>query len=385
MTTTKNVLISGASIAGPAAAFWLRRFGYNPTVVERFPGIREGGQAVDFRGPVHRTVLERMGLLDAIRERALTSKPFAFVDDTGKTKASMPADFAGGEIEIRRGPLSKILYDATCDTTEYIFGDWITSVEEQPDGVRVTFHNGSPRTFDLVIGADGMNSGLRPMVFGDDKQNLHFKGWYFAVFPHIEKWEREEHIWVYNEPGRAASPGQLMFHSDELDYDRHDIEAQKQIVADRFAGMGYRTPEVLEAMWAATEFYMDSISLVRMERFTKGRFALVGDAGYGATFGGFGTGLAVVGAYVLAGELAAAGGDHNAAFPLYEAQLGPYSKGGQGGGAGKFLAPASKAGIWQRNVTVKMMFRGPFAKMIERIDKRIASNFTLKDYAVSDR
>src|SRR5690348_15394127 len=152
MTKTKHVLISGASVAGPALAFWLRRFGFHPTVVERAPALRPGGQAVDFRGQVHLTVLRRMGLLDEIRAHRTSPKKWVFVDAAGRPRASLPADFAGGEVEIRRGDLSRILYEATRSDTEYLFGDWITSLTETGSGVEVTFEHGLPRRFDLVIG-----------------------------------------------------------------------------------------------------------------------------------------------------------------------------------------------------------------------------------------
>src|SRR5882762_926827 len=166
MTANKNVLISGASIAGPALAFWLRRFGFNPTVVERAAGLREGGSAVDFRGPVHLTVLRRMGILDEIHRHRTTPKKWVFVDDNGRQKASLPANFAGGDVEIRRGDLSHILYEVTKDDTEFMFGDHITSVNETSHGVHVTFDKGAPRTFDLVVGADGMHSAVRALAFG---------------------------------------------------------------------------------------------------------------------------------------------------------------------------------------------------------------------------
>jgi 2-polyprenyl-6-methoxyphenol hydroxylase-like FAD-dependent oxidoreductase len=378
MTTNKNVLISGASIAGPALAFWLRRFGFNPTVVERAAKPREGGSAVDFRGPVHLTVLRRMGILDAIRERQTNPREWVFVDDRGKRKASLPANFAGGEVEIRRGDLSRILLDATTDT-EYLYDDWITAVNETPHGVHVTFDKAAPRTFDLVVGADGMHSGVRALAFGAESEFSHYTGSYFATFS-APRFDAERDLLIHNAPGLFACPGLFVFRApEEIAYDRRDVDAQKRLVADRFAAAGWRTGEYVEAMLEAPDFYLDSISTVKMERFTRGRFALLGDAGYGSTLGGMGTGMAIVGAYVLAGELAAAGGDHRVAFPSYEQQLGPYARGPQGN-PGKFLAPATKAKIWQRNQLFKIFTLGPVIKMVGRFDMKMASNLALKDY-----
>ncbi|HEU5473624.1 MAG TPA: FAD-dependent monooxygenase [Actinophytocola sp.] len=379
MTENKSILISGASVAGPALAYWLRRFGFSPTVVERSPALREGGAAVDFRGAVHLTVLERMGLLEEIRRHRTSPKPWVFVDAAGRPKAELPADFAGGEVEIRRGDLSRILYQASCDGAEYIFGDWITSLTETAGGVEVTFRHGPPRRFDLVVGADGMHSGVRALAFGDESELCRFMGFHFASCNEAHRWTDEENVLVYNAPGLMVAPGLFVFRSGPLDYQRYDVAAQKRIVADAFAGAGWRTAELVEDMLAAPDFYLDSISHVRMEHVVRGRFALVGDAGYGATMGGMGTGLAVVGAYVLAGELAAAGGDHRIAFPAYESQLLPYARGCQGN-AGRFMAPAKRSHIWQRNQLVKLITRGPVSKLIGRMDMKAATALALKDY-----
>lgn len=383
MTTSKNILISGASVAGPALAFWLRRFGFNPTVVERDPALRDGGNAVDFRGPAHLTVLRKMGILDKIVEHKTTPKPWVFIDANGKKKARLPADFAGGEVEIRRGDLSRILYEVTRESTAYMFGDWITSVNETPHGVHVTFAKSAPRTFDLVVGADGMHSAVRALAFGDESRFSKYMDAYFASFNENERWTHDENVLIYNEPGLMVTAGLLIFRPDggPLRYDRHDVAQQKKLVADAYVGAGWRTQEIIAEMLAAPDFYLDSISHIRMDQITRGRFALLGDAGYGATMGGMGTGLGIVGSYVLAGELAAAGGDHRIAFPAYESQMLPYAKGCQGIGAGKFLAPASKARIWQRNQFAKLITRGPVAKMIGRMDLKVASAITLKDYA----
>jgi 2-polyprenyl-6-methoxyphenol hydroxylase-like FAD-dependent oxidoreductase len=380
MTQTKNVLISGASVAGPALAFWLRRFGFHPTVVERAPALRPGGQAVDFRGPVHLTVLRRMGLLDEIHEHRTSPKKWVFVDRDGTQKASLPADFAGGEVEIRRGDLSLILYQATRERTEYIFGDWITSLTETPDGVDVTFDKGVSRRFDLVIGADGMHSGVRALAFGPESEHARFMGSYFASFGVPDELTRDPDLLIFNAPRLFVSPGLFVFRSERLDYDRNDVDEQKRIVADLYRGAGWRTEAIVEAMLAAPDFYLDSISHITMERFTRGRFALLGDAAWGTTLGGMGTGMGMVGAYLLAGELAEAGGNHEVAFAKYQEQMRPYSKGTQGD-AGKFLAPATNAKIWQRNQIFKLINTRPVLKLIGRFDLKVASNLELKNYA----
>lgn len=374
---TKTILISGAGVAGPALAFWLGHNGFQPTAVERAAALREGGQAVDFRGPAHFGALRRMGLLDEIHANRTHPKPWVFVDEAGKEKSRMPADFAGGDVEIRRGDLSRILYEAGRDGTEYLFGDRITSLTETADGVHVTFEHARPRRFDLVVGADGMHSAVRALAFGDEARFVKYLGAYLAGFS--VPGEDGATFPVLSTPGRFASPGLFIFRSPSLHLDRRDVAAQKEIVARAFDGLGWRVPELVDAMRAAPDLYFDSISQVRMDRVVKGRVALLGDAAFGTTLGGMGTGLAIVSAYVLAGELAEAGGDHTVAFERYEQQIAPYAKGSRGNAA-MFLAPPNRFGIWMRNTMLKLMVTGPIAAMIGRFDHKVAAGITLKDY-----
>src|SRR5579859_6806820 len=163
----QNILISGASVAGPALAYWLRRRGFNPTVVERAPSLRGGGYAVDFRGAAHLSVLAKMGLLDHVRDQQTHLDTTTYVDAGGRAVASMPAEIFAGDVEILRGDLGRILFQATRDGTEYLFGDTIAGLDERADGVHVTFSRAAPRVFDLVIGADGLHSAVRRLAFPD--------------------------------------------------------------------------------------------------------------------------------------------------------------------------------------------------------------------------
>ena len=161
----QNILISGASVAGPALAWWLARHGFRPTVVERAPQLRGGGYAVDFRGAAHLSVLTKMGLLDQVKEQQTRLRATTYVDEHSRPVAAMPASIFAGDVEILRGDLGRILYGATRDDTEYLFGDSVTRLDERLGGVDVSFEHAPPRTFSLVIGADGLHSNVRRLAF----------------------------------------------------------------------------------------------------------------------------------------------------------------------------------------------------------------------------
>ncbi|MFI9330064.1 FAD-dependent monooxygenase [Kitasatospora sp. NPDC052868] len=385
-----KVLISGASIAGPALAYWLGRYGFETTVVELAPALRGGGQAVDFRGRTHLTVLERMGVLDELRALGTGGSPMTFVDRRGRRLLHLPADFAGGDVEVPRGELAQVLHQRTLPRTEYLFGNSITALEETPTGVRVDLQHGAPRTFDLVIGADGLHSNTRRLAFGPEERYVRHLGYYAAT------WQLPNYLGLppgsvgLNVPGRLAAVGAdhrdptragafLLFASTELRYDRHDVAQQKALVRDAFAGLGWEVPRLLESLEQTPELYFDSISRADVPAWSAGRIALLGDAACGATIGGMGTGTAVVAAYVLAGELARARGDHRTAFARYERALRDYAKGCQKGGdrTGPFLAPGTATGLRVRNGLLNR--RWILNRMLEA-GKQISS-VDLPDYA----
>jgi len=365
-----NVLISGASVAGPALAYWLHRYGCDVTVVERTPSVRRGGQAVDFKGATHRTVLERMGILDEVRRRQTGGRDQTIVDADGRKLAVIPGEFTGGEIEIRRGDLAELLYERTADHVTYRFADSITSLRETPDGVRVTFEKAAPQTYDIVVGADGIHSNVRRLAFGPERDFVRFGGHYYA----IADLGVDGDAVMYNEPGRMAAlggpkaPAFFVFKSDELTYDRYDTGQQKKILLDAYRDGGWRIPELLDRLPEAEEVYLDSISRVEMDRFATGRLVLLGDSAYGNTLGGFGTGLAIVGAYVLAGELMRADGDHRVAFARYEEKLRGYARVAKKGNAGPFLAPPTRLRMRLRNWTFK-------SSLLLRILLKMTDNF----------
>lgn len=384
-----KVLISGASIAGPALAHWLGRYGFEVTVVELAPALRDGGQDVDFRGRTHLTVLERMGVLEELRTLGTGGSPMSFVGPDGRRLLHLPAEFAGGDLEVPRGELARLLHRRSSARAEYLFGDSITALEETPDGVRVAFRHAAPRGFDLVIGADGLHSNVRRLAFGPERQYVRHLGCYAATWQLPNEHGLPVGAVGLNVPGRLMSVGAAhrdparagafcLFASPELRYDRHDPAQQKALVRDAFTGLGWRVPQLLESLDAAPELYFDSISRADVPAWSTGRIALVGDAACGATIGGMGTGTAVVAAYVLAGELARADGDHRAAFARYERLLRGYARGCQKGGdrTGPFLAPRTATGLRVRNGLLNR--RWALERMLE-LGKRVSS-VELPDY-----
>jgi 2-polyprenyl-6-methoxyphenol hydroxylase-like FAD-dependent oxidoreductase len=388
-----NVLISGASVAGPALALNLVRYGARVTVVEKAPELRGGGFAVDFRGHVHREVLTSMGIWDEIHARQTHMGPQTVVGADGSPRVDLPAEMMSGDVEIFRGDLAQIMYERTKDSVEYVFDDSIATLTETSDGVDVTFDRGAPRHFDLVVGADGLHSNTRRLVFGDESRHLRFFDHYVAGFAMPNTLGLDRTGRFYCEPGRAVGINNydgdpdragalLVFRSERLSYDRRDVAAQKRILAERFAGMGWETASVLRALEETDNLYFDAIAQIHVDRLTDGRVALLGDAGYGATMGGMGTGVAVVGAYVLAGELALAGGEHRTAFAEYETRIRSFAKGCQktSGNAGPFFAPPTERRIRSRDRMYRLLSSRLMAGFFKRLTEKAATDIKLRAY-----
>ena len=375
-----NVLVSGAGVSGTALAFWLARHGLAPTVVERASSARDGGYAVDIRGAAQR-VIERMGLDAQIRSARTGTRGMSYVNWADEPVASMSAELLGGsgvvaDLEVTRGDLTRILRDAAADTTEFLYGDAIGSLTDTPTGVEVGFEHGPTRSFELVIGADGLHSGVRALGFGAESEFVRQLGYYIAVFDvagaaALDGWER-----YYNVPGRVAAlypsgtgdeaKAMLCFASPPLSVDRGDVGAQKELLARTFANDGWKLPALLDAMWATPDFYFDAVSQVTMKRWSSGRTALTGDAAYCASpLSGQGTTLALVGAYILAGELSAHD-DHARAFDAYERRMRPYVERNQklAKSNAMGLIPRKSWQIWFRNQNVRALPHLPWRERV---------------------
>lgn len=328
----RTVLISGASIAGPALAFWLNRYGYAVTVVEKAAALRSGGYPVDVRGTALE-VVRRMGIWPRLRDAHVDTRRFTFLDSDGGTVASISphavaGSAAGRDLEVRRGDLTDALYTAVRDDVEFLFDDSIDSVDQPGHGVDVTFRGGGRRTFDMVVGADGLHSRTRELLFGPEERFHRYLGYCFAGFTLPNTLGLSHEVMMWNTPGRAAAL-YAVGDSDEvhafLNFAHpqppsgafREPGAQPDLFASVFADAGWEVPGMIASLRGADDLFADVVSQIRMPRWSSGRIALVGDAAYAPSFlTGQGSSLALVGAYMLAGSLARR--DAAAGFAAYE-------------------------------------------------------------------
>lgn len=344
----KNILISGASIAGLTTAFWLVKYGFNVTIVERSSHIRAGGQALDVRGAALE-VAERMGIIETLRNNSTNLKGMSMTDATtgeevyrNEEQTLTRGSLDSPDIEILREELCRVLFEAVGDNAKYIFNDTITSLNQDETGVNVTFANSASQRFDLVIGADGLRSNVRKLVFGTDENFTRYLGYYVAIFTmpnflNLDHWEmffQHENkpiaTCIVTDKNKEART-YLGFPSETpINYDYHDIEAQKKLLADNTPNVGTHIPKIVEYMLQSPNFYFDSINQIIMKSWSKGRVVLVGDAGYSVSLTlGQGTTVAMVGAYVLASELATHNDDLPTALKNYENELREYVEANQ--------------------------------------------------------
>ena len=334
-----HVLISGASIAGPALAFWLDRFGFAVTIVERASGPRKGGYAVDLRGPAMEVVL-RMGIVPQLAKSHVNVEKVTFLDGEGQPAGiirpqAVSGGVAGRDLEVPRTVLMETVLDAMGDGVEFIYNDSISTIEQGADNVHVTFASGKKRDFDLVFGSDGVNSATRKLTIDPSSQCLKYLGYCYVGYSIPNAFDVWNENVSWNIPGKAAvlfstndrsqANAFLEFLTDKPPYERmrsdQDVRA---LFREKFAGYGWEIPKMLDLLDAADDLFYDGTTYVDLQTWSQGRVGLVGDAAYGPSFfTGQGGSLAMVGAYVLAVELLKAD-DHVTAFANYEATMRPF-------------------------------------------------------------
>ncbi|KFF23700.1 FAD-dependent monooxygenase [Chryseobacterium vrystaatense] len=379
MNSKKKVLISGVSIAGPTLGFWLAKYGFEVTIVERSKSLRLGGQNLDVRR-AGRAVVRMMGIEKEILAANTGELGLQFVNRNNEVEAEFPAegnDSFTSEAEILRGDLVNILYDCTKNDVKYVFGKYITAIHQDSDKVEVTFSDNHSEWFHLLIAADGVRSTTRKIIFGNEPE-LKFVGLYNAWYtiPRIERdtqWARwytaqGSRVMVLRPDNHGTIRASFSFLSDDEKFLSQSDSEQKKVLKDKLSGAGWEEDRLMKEIDDNNEVYFDGISQVKAPRWFDGRTGMIGDAAYCPTpLTGMGTTLAMVGAYLLAGELYRHD-KHEDAFAAYEKRMRPFVEKVQKLPPGvPWLAhPKSKLGVTIVNKAAALLASRP-VKMIGKL------------------
>jgi 2-polyprenyl-6-methoxyphenol hydroxylase-like FAD-dependent oxidoreductase len=366
-----RILICGAGIAGSTLAYWLRRYGFEPTLLEQDPQPRRGGYIIDFWG-LGFDVAQRMGLLPGLRAAGYAIDEMRFVDARGRRTAGFSVrvlQAALGEryTSILRGDLAALVFAALDAGVSTRFGDTVSGIRQRDAGVEVSFAHAAPERFDLLIGTDGLHSAVRAISFGPEQRFVHHLGYCAASFSIEHYPRRDPHAYVgHAAPGRQAT--RYALRGDRtvvfLVFARHDPhvppepDLQKQLLRAAFGDDGWECADFLAALDSTTDLYLDAVSQIRMNCWSKGRVSLLGDACFcPSLLAGQGASLAMVGAYLLAGELHRAAGDHRVAFAAYEARYRAFMARKQRAAArfATSFAPRTRFGILLRDQVIRLM------------------------------
>jgi 2-polyprenyl-6-methoxyphenol hydroxylase-like FAD-dependent oxidoreductase len=388
-----RVAINGIGVAGPTLAWWLRRYGHEPVLFEKAPRLRTGGYLIDF-GLAGYDVADRMGLVPALQEKGYRMQALRMLDARGRTLAgaemgALQSLIQDRYVSIARGDLAATIFHA-CAGVEARFGNSVVGIEQQEHGVTLRTSDGSEEVFDLVIGAGGLHSHIRALAFGPEARFEHPVGCCVAAFALPGYRPRDELVYVTHTVlrrmvGRVALRDDitmflLVFGAELLASPPASAREQREALRGVFDGMGWEVPQILSRMDEVEDLYFDVVSQIRMDHWTTGRVALVGDAAACVSLlGGEGAGLAMLEAYVLAGELHRAGGDHTVAFQQYETILRPFLKQKQKTAlrSAGFFAPRSSWELFLYSLAVRAMAVPGLARLLFG---RALRDFDLPDY-----
>ncbi|PRZ39680.1 2-polyprenyl-6-methoxyphenol hydroxylase-like FAD-dependent oxidoreductase [Antricoccus suffuscus] len=398
----RHALISGASVAGPVVAYWLRRAGWRVTIVERASHIRNGGYPIDVRGTAAE-VTQRMGVYDQIKDARLTRTVSQVIRPNGRKliKVALNDIIAGVntiDVELARGELTQILYDVTVGDVEYVFNDSIASIVEVTEGVHVTFVNADPQTFDVVIGADGIHSTTRRLAFGDESQYIHHLGPCVAIYNLSNSAIEPGKGYIYTQPGKSlsvrrstAGPARVFAAfvvDDPSAIDVDDVKAASRTMKEIYRGAKWPLASgLVEAVETADELYFDTVSQIKMATWSRGRIGLVGDAAFAPSFlSGQGTSIAILGGYVLATELQATT-DVSAALNAYETRLRSFIEKNQALAIRKKsnVLPRDAKSLRQRNrrfVTVPILKRLGLMRTLSGDVREASNELSIADYGL---
>ena len=386
-----KIVINGIGVAGPALAYWLMKSGHEVLLVEEAPRLRADGYIVDFWG-IGYDIAEKMGLIGEIRRLGYQAREVRFVGRDGLRRGGFDATIFGRMTNdrftsVRRSDVSATIYRAIDEKVEAVFGDSVAGIDEHDKGVRVTFDHAPACDADLVIGADGLHSRVRRLAFGVDSDFIISLNYHVAAFEVEDYRPRDELVYVsHGLPGRQVS--RFAMRDDKTlflfvfrdEYMRGD--EPKSILRETFAESGWEWPQIEKELERTSDLYFDTVSQVQMDRWTRGRTALVGDAAASVSLmAGEGTGLAIAEAYILAGELHACANDFRTAFARYEERLMPFLKRKQASAAtfASSFAPKTYLGVTFRNAVTKLM-QVPFVAEFF-VGRDLRDDIELPDYA----
>lgn len=390
-----NVLISGAGIAGPCLAWWLAKNGHRPVVLEKAPEPRSGGYIIDFWGKGY-TLADRMGLLPRLLDAGYRVKEVRLVDARGRRNGGFDSAVFRRTTKDRftslpRGELSLTLLDAVRESSELRFGDSITHIEQDDSGVAVSFAEAPAQQFDLVVGAEGIHSVTRSLVFGPQDQFERYIGFCFAAWLVADYPHRDPDVYVtYGEPGRQAARFSLrdgstlillIWSEDNKPTLPHEEADARALIRSRFAGAKWELPEMQSSLDQAIDLYVDRVSQIRMDRWQQGRVVLLGDAAFAPSFlAGQGSALAMIGAFVLAGELKRANGDVATALSAYQSRLAQFMCNKQDAAlkTAATFCPQTRLGLLVRRLATNLLGIGWIADLL--LSSSIRDDIELPDY-----